>query len=299
ICTIGFFIEGIFALILIIGCCAVNTIVNSKLFFISSVIEPTFWTWAALILAIIGIVVVFKLTKKEGKNGKKKAIIALCICVAVILVVSIAYGMMNTSKKAQYLGNWNLEKANYEAVISQKDLDAIKSKGIDESNAVVISIKDDFTFEACLIGADVTGSYKLNDDNIVLYPSGGDPQDFGVITLLYDQEKLNASLGPIQFATLQKSSIDAKEASEQVKKALGKAAIDYALYLAGIDQKSAEQVFDTLQKFSDMLDALDDVDKDQIVKAVKAEYAKQFTDAYNKLSDDQKAQLKGLYLLLS
>ena len=42
LCSIGFFIEGIFALIFIMGCYVVNTVVHSKIIFINSVMEPTF-----------------------------------------------------------------------------------------------------------------------------------------------------------------------------------------------------------------------------------------------------------------
>lgn len=71
ICTVGFFIEGIFALIIIVGVFVTNTVVHTHVPFINQIVAPTFWVWVTLILCVGSIIAIFKMTKKISLQIKR------------------------------------------------------------------------------------------------------------------------------------------------------------------------------------------------------------------------------------
>lgn len=294
ICTIGFFVEGVLALIIIVGVFVVNTVVHSHVAFINQVLAPTFWTWATFILCLGSIIAIFKMTKKDKPKNKKKLVITLVICLAVVVIATVIFAVCSNNKKAQYYGNWCLEQVSSKGVIDQSTIDKIN----DKSEAFVITVNNDDTFEACLVGADITGTYKQVAEGIVLAPTSGNSQDIETVTLKFNSGKLTASIGPLDFATMRKFDKDAATACKDVRRALGMAALDYAMYMAGIDEMSAEDVVKTLEKFSIALNALESVDKDRVIQEVKGRFGEQLKKAYDKLNDNQKSAVNGVYVIL-
>lgn len=68
-CIAAFTIEGIFVFLIILICLIANSAVQSMVFFMPNVVEPTGWAWLTLIVCIIGIIVSVKY--RNSKASKK------------------------------------------------------------------------------------------------------------------------------------------------------------------------------------------------------------------------------------
>lgn len=64
-CTAAFIIEGVFVFLFILICFSVNSVIQSLVFILPNVLEPTGWAWLALIVCIIGIILCAKYQNKK------------------------------------------------------------------------------------------------------------------------------------------------------------------------------------------------------------------------------------------
>lgn len=298
-CKVGFIIELIICAIVIIGCNYLNSLVSSKIFFINEVIVPTFVCWLTIILCIVSIIVVCKITKKAGeKFSKKRAGITIGVIVVVLLAVSVFVGINENNKKQPFIGNWSIANVEKQGILDQEQLNKLQEKGYDFSKSVVITIKQDGTYEESILGHLVQGTYDVVPEGIALFPKNDFNSDFAKIVLKENNGKLTASLGIIDLAEFSKGNEEAKCVSDEIKTAVGMAAIDYVLKFAGIQDMSAEDVVNSFKEIGETLQKLNSVDQNQIARQIKEAIGAELQNAYNKLNDKQKEAINTIYYII-
>lgn len=299
LCKVGFIIEVVLAAITVIVCNVINTLINSKIFFLNNIVVPSFWLWFTLIFCIIAWIVISKITKKSGeKFNKKRAGITVAIIVVVILIIGIAFAVNENNKKQPFIGNWNITNVEKQGVLDQNQINKLQENGYDLSQSVVITVKENGTFEESILGHLITGTYNVVPEGIALCPDCDINSDFAKVVLKKKDNNLTASLGIIELAEFSKGDNEAKCVSDSIKSAVGMAAIDYALKLAGVENMSAQDVVDTFNNLKETIDKLEGIDKYEVLKEIKEALGQKLTDAYNKLDSNQKTLVDGAYKLI-
>lgn len=299
LCKVGFIIELILCALVIVGCNVINGAINSQIFFINNVFVPTFWAWLTLIVCIVSIIVVSKITKKAGeKLNVKRLVIVLIIIAAVIAIICIIVTIDQNNKKKPFIGNWNISTIEKDNYFDQDQLKKLEDKGVDFNKSIVISIKDNNTYEESLFGHLIKGTYQVVPEGILLNPDYRMNSDFARIVLKQTNGNLTANLGCFELAKLSTYDSDAKTTSDEIKYAVGIAAIDYALDFAGIKDMSAEDIVKTLNKIYEQLKNLSELDQYQIVHELKELIGEEVKTAYNKLDSNQKKAVDGIYYMI-
>ncbi|MCQ2752540.1 MAG: hypothetical protein MJ189_05545 [Coriobacteriales bacterium] len=226
LCFVGFIIEAVFCVLAIVGCYVINLKLNNpnSPFFIST--KPLLWVWVTLVLAVIAVGITSFAARRNTTKGNAKTIIFLSIFVAFVVVVAIGLNYSGSAKESKFIGSWCVDTINVNSIVKDKDLEAIKEKGIDESNAIVITVNDDFSFDSCLAGLELKGNYRVDNDVLILEPTTNFSSSSVPVSLAFSNDNLVVLAGPIKIASLKVSSINAQQALKDIRLKLGKAALE-------------------------------------------------------------------------
>lgn len=204
--------------------------------------------------------------------------------------------------RKKVIGNWHLKSLTVSAElqdIAGNDLVLFKQKNIDEGKALVITFKEDKSYELSVFGKFISGTYTVDGNNVKITPSSNNKIDNPGVERVYKIQggRLVDESNKVQ-AELEKYDVSAADNNKQVRRDLSLAVVDLTFYFAGIEGVSSDQVVSKLEALQDQLEVLSDTEKNEVLKELEAQYHDKFVSAYNKLDDKQKEKVSKLNQLL-